>query len=114
MNQSLHGPNIVLVDVSKNLLAFREKLKLWKRKIASATASFPVFNQFLADMKEVCFDDFQLVIKKNLTSLIQEFNLIIPKQQKNWKWCATHLLLMLKQNLGQKLGMKRVLLVRTQ
>jgi len=94
MNQSLHGPNIMLIDVSEKPLAFREKLKLGKRKIVSETASFPVFNQFVEDMEEVCFG-FQLVIKKHLTSLIQEFDLIIPKKQKNWNGCATHLLLML-------------------
>jgi len=42
-------------------------LKLGKRKIEDQkTASFPVFNQFLEDMEEVCFDDVQLVIKKHL------------------------------------------------
>jgi len=79
MNQSLKGPNIMMVDVSEKLLAFREKLKLWKRKIESPkTASFPVFNKVLKDKEEVCFDDVQLVIKKHLASLIQEFNLGIP------------------------------------
>jgi len=84
----------MLVDVFEKLLAFREKLKLWKRKIVSETASFPVFNQFVEDLQEVCFD-FQLVIKKHLTSLIREFDMIITKKQKNWNGCATHLLLML-------------------
>jgi len=65
------------------LLAFGEKLKLWKRKIQpQKTASFPVFNQILEDMEEMCFDDVQLVIKKHLASLIQECGLIIPKKAK--------------------------------
>ena len=72
----------MLIDVSEKPLAFREKLKLGKRKIVSETASFPVFNQILEDMEEMCFDDVQLVIKKHLASLIQECDLIIPKKAK--------------------------------
>ena len=38
----------MLVEVSEKLLAFTEKLKLWKRKRESQkTISFPVINQFL-------------------------------------------------------------------
>jgi len=87
MNQSLQGPNIMLVDVSENLLAFREKLKLWKRKIEpQKTALFPAFGQFLEDMEEVCFGDVQLVMKNHLASLMQEFDLIISKKAKELEW----------------------------
>ena len=56
------------LDVSEKLLVFKEKLKLWKRKIKSPkTASFPVFNQFLEDMEEVCLDDVQIVIKRRFS-----------------------------------------------
>ena len=87
LNQSLQGPNIMLVDVSEKLLAFREKLNLWKRKIESQkTASFPVFNQFLEDMEEVCLDDVQIIMKRHLAALIQEFDLIIPHRAKELEW----------------------------
>ena len=87
LNQSLQGPNIMLVDVSEKLLAFREKLNLWKRKIESQkTASFPVFNQFLEDMEEVCLDDVQIIMKRYLAALIQEFDLIIPHRAKELEW----------------------------
>ena len=92
MNQSFQESNVMLVDVSEKLPAFREKLKLRKRKIVSQkTASFSVFNQFLEDMS---FDKVYLVIERHLDSLIQEFDLIIiQKRQKIW--CAIHLTLML-------------------
>ena len=81
MNQSFQESNVMLVDVSEKLPAFREKLKLRKRKIVSQkTASFSVFNQFLEDMS---FDKVHLVIERHLDSLIQEFDLIIPKKAKN-------------------------------
>ena len=87
LNQSLQGPNIMLVDVSEKLLAFREKLNLWKRKIESQkTASFPVFNQFLEDMEEVCLDDVQIIMKRHLGALIQEFDLIVPHRAKELEW----------------------------
>ena len=87
LNLSLQGPNIMLVDVSEKLIAFTAKLKLWKKKIATQkTASFPIFNQFLEDMEELCFDDVQIVIERHLTSLIQEFNLIIPKNANDLEW----------------------------
>ena len=87
LNQSLQGPNIMLVDVSEKLLAFKEKLNLWKRKIESQkTASFPVCNQFLEDMEEVCLDDVQIVMKRHLAALIQEFDLIIPHRAKELEW----------------------------
>ena len=87
LNQSLQGPNIMLVDVSEKLLAFREKLNLWKRKIESQkTASFPVFNQFLEDMEEVCLDDVQIIMKRHLAALIQEVDLIIPHRAKELEW----------------------------
>ena len=74
MIKSLQGPNIMLVNVSEKLLAFREKFRLWKRMIESQkTASFPVFNEFLEDI-EVCFDYVQLIINKHLASLLQEFD----------------------------------------
>ena len=59
---------------------------MWKRKIEShKTASFPVFNQFLEDMEEVCRDDVQIVMKRHLASLIQEFDRIIPQRAKELK-----------------------------
>ena len=48
--------------------------------VSQKTASFPVFNQFLKDMKEVCSDDVHLVIKKHLASLTQEFDPIFRKR----------------------------------
>ena len=39
-------------------------------------------------MEDVCFDDVQLVIKKHLASLAQEFDLIIPKKVKEFDWVA--------------------------
>ena len=64
LNQSLQGLNIMLVDVSEKLLALK---KMWKRKIESQkTVSFPVFNQFLEDMEEVCLNDVQIVMKRHL------------------------------------------------
>ena len=60
---------------------------MWNRKIESQkTASFPVFNQFLEDMEEVCLDDYQVVMKRHLASLIQEFDLIIPQRAKELEW----------------------------
>ena len=79
----------MLVDESEKLCAFREKLKWCKRKIEPhKTASFPVFNQLLEDMEDVCFDDVQLAIKKHLSSLIQKFDLIIPQKAKELEWVA--------------------------
>jgi len=43
MNQSLQGPNIMLVNVSEKLLAFMEKLKLWKRNIVSEKRNISCF-----------------------------------------------------------------------
>ena len=64
-------------------------MKWWKRKIGShKTASFLVFSQLLENMEDVCFDDVQLVMKKHLVSLIQEFDLIIPKKAKEFDWVA--------------------------
>jgi len=37
-------------------------------------------------MEEVCLDDVQIVIKKHLASLIQEFDLIIPKKATELEW----------------------------
>ena len=37
-------------------------------------------------MEELCFDDVQIVIERHLTSLIQEFNLIIPKNANDLEW----------------------------
>jgi len=94
MNQSLQGPNIMLVNVSEKLLAFMEKLSGGKERCLRK-GTFPVYIQFLEDIEEVCFDDVQLVIKQHLASLIQEFDLISPKKQKNSNGCAFHLFLML-------------------
>ena len=124
-NQSLHGPNTTLIEVAKKLIAFQEKLKLWKRKTESQKAAlFSLFNQFLKDMEETCINDAQLDIKR----------------QKIWNGCAMHLLLILilcqkavkvffdfkgnsvrhfteKETFGQfwtKIKNEKVLLVRTQ
>jgi len=44
MYQSLQGPNIMLVDVlSEKPLAFKEKLKVWKRKIVSENSIISCF-----------------------------------------------------------------------
>ena len=75
LNLSLQGSNTMLVDVSEKLIAFREKLKLWKKIKPLKKALFPVFNKFLEDIKEMCFHDVHLVIEKCLALLIQ-FNLI--------------------------------------
>ena len=89
LNHSLQGPNIILVDVSRKMLAFKENLKLWKRKTeCQKTASFPVLNQFLEVVEVVCLDDVQIVMKRYLTSLIKEFDLIISQMAKELKWAC--------------------------
>ena len=37
-------------------------------------------------MEEVCLDDVQIVMKRHLASLIQEFDLIIPQRAKELEW----------------------------
>ena len=80
----MQGPNIMLVDVSKKLLAFKEKLNLWKRKIESQKKQHHFL--FLMNFWKICLDDVQIAMKRHLAALIQEFDLIILHKAKKWEW----------------------------